>query len=53
VFVEEDRNYKTTFNSGRLVQSKISIFVFEGSRGRNNPEIREKRERIPSEYIGR
>jgi hypothetical protein len=40
VFVEEDRRYKTTFNSGRLVQSTISLFIVEGLRSRNNPEIR-------------
>jgi hypothetical protein len=49
VFVEEDGNYRTTFNSGHLLQSTISIFTVEGSRGRSNPELGETEEGISSE----
>jgi hypothetical protein len=49
VFVEEDSNYKTTFNSSHLVESIISICVVERSWGRNNPGIREEKERVSSE----
>jgi hypothetical protein len=31
VFVETDRNCKTTFNTGHLVESTISIFLVERS----------------------
>jgi len=45
VFVEEDRNYRTTFNSSHLVESTVLIFVVERSWGRNNPRIREEKKK--------